>query len=38
MFVNTVEKNEISSHLVTSRENLALKYFAEFPDLELIKY
>ena len=31
-------KNEISSHLVTSRDNLAPKTFAEFPVLELIKY
>ena len=30
-------KNEISSHLITSRENLAPK-IAEFPVLELIKY
>ena len=30
-------KNEISSHLVTSRENLAPNYFAEFPVLALIK-
>ena len=31
-------KNEISSHLVTSRENLAPKNPSRFPVLELIKY
>ena len=39
MFVNTLELlNREKWDLVTSHENLAPKYFTEFPVLELIKY